>query len=250
MRRGRLLEPVAIQIIREERPTWEIAHNAAENIYYRDPARRLGATPDVIVTDPQRGLGVIQIKSVEASTYRRKWLVDGEPEVPLWIALQTSLEAHLVGASWAVVAPLVVSYGLNMPLIEVPLVDGVIDAMADRAAEFWRMVDEEREPTADYARDGGLIDRLYPRHDEGEEVDLTADNRIPALIQNRSILQGQIKAAQSAVEEIDAEVKAKMGVATVAHIAGGQRITWRTRKRAAFTSPPTSYRALTYPKPF
>ncbi|MEY4951802.1 MAG: hypothetical protein RL299_226 [Pseudomonadota bacterium] len=251
MRRGRLLEPVAAQIMREDFPDWDIHHNAAENVYYRDPEKRIGATPDFIVTCPRRGRGVVQVKSVEQGVYRRKWITeDGEPEAPLWIALQATLEAHLVGARWAAVAPLVIGFGIDMPVIDIPLVPGMIEAIEDETAAFWAMVEEDREPTADYARDADLIDRLHPYNDPGHEVDLTADNRIPDLIDARRRAQEQRRAADAAISEIDAEVKSKMCAATVAHIAGGQRITWRTQKRAAFTSPASTFRTLSYPKPF
>ena len=48
MRRGRLLEPLALELIREARPDWEVWK--AED-YVRDPQHRLGATPDVIVRE-------------------------------------------------------------------------------------------------------------------------------------------------------------------------------------------------------
>lgn len=250
MRRGRLLEPVAAQIMREQHPSWAITHNAAENVYYRDPASRLGATPDFIINCPARGLGVVQVKSVEQSVYRRKWLdEEGEPEAPLWIALQATQEAHLVGASWAAVAPIVVGYGIDMPIIDVPLIPGVWDAIKEKTAEFWAMVEDGREPLADYTRDGPLLDRLYPYSDGGEEVDLTADNRIPTLIETRHALLDAQRKTAGEIDAIDTEVKSKMGTATVAHIAGGQSITWRTTKRAAFTAPATTFRSLKYPHP-
>jgi predicted phage-related endonuclease len=249
MRRGRLLEPVAVQLIRQDMPHWTVTYNAGANTYYRDPDARLGATPDVIVDTPERGRGVVQIKSVEQSAYRRKWLdADGEPEVPLWIALQATLEAHLVGAQFAMVAPLVIGHGIDMPLIEVPLVPGVIDAIRDRTAAFWQMIAEDREPVPDYARDARLLDRLYPWHDDGEEVDLTGDNRIPELLAARQEATEAKRAAEARIAAVDAEVKSKMGVATVAHIAGGWKIEWRTRRRAATTTPPSVCRALTYPR--
>src|SRR5262245_11641298 len=50
MKRGRLLEPVAIALLREEKPDWEIWQPHA---YYCDETARLGATPDCFVRDPQ-----------------------------------------------------------------------------------------------------------------------------------------------------------------------------------------------------
>lgn len=249
MERGRLLEPVGVQLLRERHPKWKIAHNAAENIYFRDPVARLGATPDVIVTKSERGVGAIQIKSVEASIYRRKWLDDeGEPEPPLWIALQATLEAHLVGAQWAAVAPLVVGHGLDMPLIDIPIVPGVVDAMKARAAEFWQMVEEGREPQPDYSRDGAIIDRIYSESDDEHEVDLSGEPRIRGLLEARATLKAAEREAKSEIEKIDAEIKAAMGTAAVAHLGDGRRITWRTRSSAGKFIAPSKSRVLQLPK--
>lgn len=249
MRRGRLLEPVAVQILREDYPRWKIVHNAAENIYYRDPAARLGATPDVLANAPDRGPGVIQIKSVEASIFRRKWLdEEGNVEPPLWIALQATLEAHLTGRQWAAVAPLVIGHGVDLPLIDIPLVPGVIAAMEAKAAEFWQMIAEGREPPADYARDGALIARLHGDGDPEHEIDLSGDNRIPELLENRRRWSDEARVAKAEIEKIDTEVKAKLGPAHVAWIGEGRKITWKPQAREGSYVPPTTIRALRYPK--
>lgn len=249
MQRGRLLEPVAVQLIRERYPDWRVEHNAAENVYYRDPEARIGGTPDVIVESPEHGRGVIQIKSVEASVYRRKWIVDGETEPPFWIALQATVEAYLTGARWAAVAPLVVGHGLDMPLVEIPLTPGVMDAVKERAAAFWRLVESGQEPTPDFARDAHVIDRLYAQGDPKEEIDLSTDNRIYALIEDRHRAAAQKKDAETALKEIDAEVKAKMGTAEIARLGDGRVIKWQTRNRKGYVVEPTTYRAMTYPAP-
>lgn len=252
MRRGRLLEPVAVQILREERPDWEVAYSTDAQVYYRDPARRLGATPDVIVHCPVRGKGIVQIKSVEQGVYRRKWLdEDGMPEPPLWIALQATLEAYLTGAKWAAVMPLVIGFGIDAPLIDVPLdhMRELIDAMAENAAAFWQMVDEDREPVIDYARDAGLIDRLYALGDVREEVDLTGDAEITQRIASITAQQQIARAATARIAADEAWIKAAMGRAEVAHIPGGRTITWKThRKRVPATGAVTVYRRLRLPR--
>lgn len=248
MQRGRLLEPVAVALLRERYPAWKIEHNAAENVYYRDPPARLGGTPDAIVQAPDRGKGVVQIKSVEAGVYRRKWLdEDGNPEPPFWIALQATLEAYLTGSQWAAVAPLVIGHGVDLPLIEIPLIDGVVAAMKEKAAEFWRMVEAGEEPEPDFTRDAALIDRLYGVGDAEHEVDLTADNRIPALIEERRLWHRASRDALARIDAIDAEIKSKMGPAHVAHIAGGRKISWRPQRRPGFFVEPKTLRALRFP---
>lgn len=253
MRRGRLLEPVAVQIMREEYPDWQIDHNAAENRYFRDPVKRLGATPDVIIDCPRRGRGVVQIKSVEAGVYRRKWLdEEGQPEAPLWIALQALLEAYLTGAEWAAVMPLVIGFGVEAPLIDVPLdnLSGVIAAIEERADDFWQMVAEDREPVIDYARDGDLIDRIFSVGDPREEVDLTGIPRVLDLIEARGAAFDARRKAEAEIAAADAEIKAMLGNAEVAHIAGGRTITWKTHKRRDPASGRVSvFRILRLPTP-
>ena len=248
MQRGRLLEPVAVQMLRERFPSWKIEHNAAENVYFRDPAARMGATPDVIAMAKDRGgKGVVQIKSVEASIFKRKWLdQDGEVEPPLWIALQASLEAHLTGARWAAVAPLVVGHGLDMPLIDIPLVEGVVDAMKAKVAEFWTMIEEGREPSPDFGRDADAIEAIY-HADEEAEADLTGDNRIMAMLAERAFAKEAIGKYGKLLDALDAEIKSKLGNATVAHLPGGRKITWRSSKREGFFVGPKTVRVLKVP---
>lgn len=234
MRRGRVLEPVAVQLIREDHPDWQVEYSTEAQVYYRDPERRLGATPDVIVHCPRRGKGVVQIKSVEAGVYRRKWLDDeGEPDAPLWIALQALLEAYLTGAEWAAVCPLVVGFDVEAPVIEVPTnrLGAIIDAMTEKAAEFWQMVEEDREPPIDYGRDAALINRLYAIGDPCEEVDLTAVPHLIEAIQNRATIRRSMAALEAEATGIETYIKSLMGSAEVAHIAGGRTITWKTQKR-------------------
>lgn len=253
MRRGRLLEPVAVQIIREERPDWQVHHNAAENVYFRDPVARIGATPDVLAISPERGLGVVQIKSVEAGVYRRKWLPeggDGLPEPPLWIVLQAILEAHLTGARWAAVAPLVIGHGVDLPILDIPLdhMDGVISEMKARVAEFWQMVAEGREPDPDYERDAALIDRVYEAGDAREEIDLTGDERIIDLIETVHRANAEAKRLLAVVEASTAEIKHRMGKAEVGHIDGGRTITWKTQRRRLASGAVALSRTLRLPK--
>lgn len=251
MQRGRLLEPVAVQLLQEKRPTWRITHNTGgAQVYLRDPDARLGATPDVFAVDPEReGTGVVQVKSVEPGVFRRKWRDPdtGDVAPPLWIAVQAIVEAHLAGASWAAVAALTVGFGADLEIVPVPIHAGVLDAVRAKVADFWAMVDEGREPAPDYARDGELIARLYA-DEKPDELDLTLDNRMPELVSEHAALKRQIKDATEKVSAIDAEVKQKLGNHAVALIAGGKRITWKTQSRRGYTVAPSSARVLRYPK--
>ena len=246
MKRGRLLEPVALQLLAEERPTWSIE---APGVYLRDPAVRLGATPDAYATRPDiAGRGVVQVKTTTESVFRAKWLDPDTREVvpPLWIVAQAIVEAHLSGASWACVACLVVGFGLDLHIVDVPIHHGLIDRIEDEVREFWRRVAETDPPPADYARDGAIVAGLFA-DDDGSEVDLSDDERISEIVAERARLkaiEAEGNAAEKARKPIDAEIVHRLGNATRARIAGGGIVEAKAVKRSGFTVAPTSYRTV------
>ena len=240
MRRGRLLEPVAVELLREDRPEWEITRGA---VYYRDPAARIGATPDALARCPRRGLGVIQIKTVEPSILRRKWRQDdGTFEPPLWIAVQAIVEAELTGAEWSCVAALSIGHGAELQVIDIPLTPGLMPRLRAEVAAFWRRVETGEAPDPDYGRDAATIARLYPS-DDGTEVDLTGDNRLPEILARRAELKAAIKTAEAEAEAIDAEVKAKIGPASRA-LVPGWRLSFKSTNRPAYTVQAKTVRTL------
>lgn len=249
MRRGRHLEQVAINFLAEERPSWTVTANPMPGgHFYRDAGAGLSCTPDAFVTDPERGgIGIAQIKSVEPSVFRAKWRTEeGAIEPPLYVAIQAIQEAALTGASWAVVCPLVVGFGLEMPILEVPLHLGLIDQIKARAAEFWQRIAEGAAPNPDYAKDGALLARLYA-DDDGSEVDLAGDNRIAELLDQREALKLREQDGSAAEKErkaLDVEILGKLQNATRGRLADGRSIEAKTVRRGAYQVKPSSYRAI------
>ena len=121
-------EPVARQLIEEENQDWELID---PGIYYSDDSIRFGCTPDLFVEN-DRGLGVVQVKTVAPQIFARKWHNEsGEIEPPLWIAMQAMCEQHLTGADHAYVAALCVGYGISLELIEIPYLPDLIESARD-----------------------------------------------------------------------------------------------------------------------
>lgn len=240
MKRGRLLEPVAAALLAEQQPNWEITRGDG---YLRDAAARLGATPDVFAHDPERGPGVVQIKSVEAGIFRKKWKnEDGEITPPLWIVVQGIVEAHLAGAKWAAVAPLVIGFGVDLHVIDIPIHAGVIDRLKNEITAFWQRVEDGRPPDADYARDGAVIAQLYAR-DDGTSIDLSTDNHVPVLLEEDDRLSDEESACKARRKEIKNELLAKIGVASSA-TCQGWAISAKTINRKAYSVAPSSYRQV------
>lgn len=244
MRRGRLLEPVALQMLAEERPEWTVEPNPIPGgVYFQDTELRLAATPDALVVS-DRGRGVAQVKSVEARTFAEKWQRDDEVQPPIWIAIQVLIEAFLSGADWACVVALVVDHGIRIELVDVPVHGPIIARIKAAAADFWRMVDEGREPPPDFGRDADVIEQLYSRPEE-IEIDLTGDNELPAIVENYLQLGASIHASEVLRKAARAEILHKLGNATSARIATG-RITAKSIKRKAYVVAESSSRTIRF----
>ncbi|KAB0269018.1 YqaJ viral recombinase family protein [Microvirga brassicacearum] len=244
MQRGRLLEPVAVQLMRET-TDWKITHNTgADQVYLRDPAIRLGATIDVFAVDNLGSPGVVQIKSVAPQVFKSKWHNEaGELEAPIGVVLQALTEADLAGAEWAAVAPLVVGFGLDMPLCHIPINKGAMERVREAVVDFWQMIAEGREPEPDWNKDDALLNRLG-KTDNGTEVNLSGDNRLVELLHERTILKAEIKEQEGRVKEINEEIVQKLGPHERAYVPGFS-VRRPTIERRGYTVQPTTYRQLT-----
>jgi hypothetical protein len=248
VRRGRLLEPVAVQVLREEHPDWGVRYNSGpDRFYYRETQSRIGCTPDIEAKDPQRGVGVVQVKSVEASIFSKKWRNEhGDIEPPLFIVIQAIIEATLTGAAWAAVAPIVVGHGVDMPLIDIPLHKGVMNQLRGAVADFWERVDAKRPYHPNYGKDGALIASLYPT-DNGETIDLTTNNRIMELVAEREqlkVIEKQGSDAEKLRKALDAEAIHMLGEAARAKLPDGRLLEAKTIRRKEYTVKATSYRSV------
>lgn len=242
LKRGRLLEPLAVQLLKEERPDWQISDHPL-NLYFRDPVARLGATPDLFAKNEHGKTGVIQIKSVEANIFRKDWKdADGNVSLPLWIVIQAIVECHLCGFEWAAVAPIVVGHGVELPVIDVPLHAGIIDRIKNEVANFWRVVESGKTPDVDFGRDADLINQLYSP--DGETIDLAADNAAPDLVDERVRLATEKTALEKRQKEIKAELLTKLGSASAGRLRDGRLITAKRIERDGYTVDPTTYMDL------
>ena len=238
LRRGKWLEDSFPKALRDERPAWQLTK--AEH-YYRDPAFRLGATPDFYVEDTadrSRGFGVLEAKTTEADVFERWW---GDTPPP-WVTLQAATQMLLTGFAWGVVACLVLGFRrCEMHLYPIDRNQAAEQKICDRVAEFWRHVDEGIEPPLNYARDAGLIPLLYPNEQPGKVVDLTGDNRLPELLEARKTLTTEIALRDKAKKEIETEIRAKIGDAERA-LVPGWRVTFKMQQRKEIEA--TEFRVL------
>lgn len=245
MRRGRLLEPVALQMLAEERSGWKIEPARA---YYRDTKDRIGATPDAFAVREDGKSGIVQIKTVGHFAFKQGWRgIDGDVEVPLWIAVQASVEAALTGSEWACVAALALGDGgLDMHIIDVPLRPALMIKLRALVKDFWRRVAMGEPYPPDYGRDAAVIAQMF-QDDDGSEVDLTNFPRASEIVDQRENLKAREADGYSAAKErrpLDAELISIMGNSSRARLAGGRIVEAKTVRKGAYHVDPSTYRSI------
>jgi hypothetical protein len=239
LKRGRLLEPVARQLLQEQEQEWE---QIAAGSYWYDPDLRFGATPDLFVRN-ERGIGVVQIKTVAPQVFAGKWHNDaGVIEPPLWVALQAMCEQYLTGADCAYVAALVIGYGLSLEVVPVPYLPSVIDSVRSKVAAFWQMVDRGELPDPNYGADRANLAQVL-RQDDGTEIDLRQDNEISGIVAQLTAARHAKKLAEDQIDHCQAAILHKIGAAVRAIFSGGV-ITAKTVNRKEYVAKASVYRPI------
>lgn len=244
LRRGRLLEPVVIEMLREDRPDWQIEYHR-DNAYYRMDEDRIGATPDAFATRPDIfGTGIVQVKTVADDKFRREWIDadTGEIVLPLWIAVQAIVEATITGSTWACVAVMVIGRGIELHVVDVPLNTRVMHRLRREVREFWRMVDEGIEPSIDWNRDGAAVAEVY-RDSMPDRKDLTAIPHLDGTVCAFWDARQDHGAAAKVMEATRPRILHALGAAEAGFTANWN-ITARTSVRTGPNGQPVKSRSL------
>lgn len=171
----------------------------------------LGGHPDQLVTCPDRGHGLIEVKTADW-LIRKKW---GD-EPPLHYLLQAQSYAGLAGAEWCDVIVLVGGNQLERFTYEFrPRIFAEIES---RVAEFWQSVRANDPPKPDFARDGDTLAEVLGEPTE-EVINLSLDNHADELAADFLAAKAEAKAAEKRMEEAKTELLMKIGTAGYAMLA-------------------------------
>ena len=229
-RRGHYVEKIAPDIIAEERPDWHVVPNP---YYYRDPDARIGATPDLWARRPDiEGAGLIDVKSVGAQTFRRWRDRDtGDTELPVWMAIQVNIQAALVSQYWgsepinwsAVAAITIGDAGLDIEILDVPILPGLFQNFRELARDFWKRVENKEPYPIDWGKDAGVVLDMY-RDDDSSIIDLSADEALEDILDQREgykLVEKDGTEAEKSRRLLDAMIIDKLGNAAAARTKGG-----------------------------
>lgn len=157
---GVKLEPLVVEAACER---W--GFQPAETPHRIDNGKGLGGHPDKVVICPERGRGILEVKTAD-------WLVakGWGDEPPLHYLLQAQTYAGLTGAGWA---DLIVLVGGNeLRRFQYEARPSLFAEIERRVAAFWADVEAGNEPAVDYSRDGKTLVEVL-----GEPTEEVADLR-------------------------------------------------------------------------
>lgn len=174
--------------------------------------RGLGGHPDRRVICPQRGPGILEIKTADWLV-RKGW---GE-EPPTHYLLQSQAYQGLDGVQWGDVLVLVGGNRLERFCYDFrPTIYAEIER---RVEAFWQSIEANEPPPADYTRDLDTIADLHRQATE-ETVDLRADNLAHEAAAAFLFAKEARLEAEKREDAAKAELLDKLGDASVAILNG------------------------------
>jgi putative phage-type endonuclease len=167
MRWGQRLQDAIARGICEDRG-WKII-NAEPYLYVRS-ARfvGMGASPDYIVFDPDRGPGMLEIKNVDKFVGLDDWSEVDEAPVHIEFQIQHQLECSEL--PWGAIGGLIGGNEARVIVRERDTEVGI--ELGQRVTDLWRRVRDKDAPAPDYLKDYDSVRRLYKHADVGSVLSL------------------------------------------------------------------------------
>lgn len=177
-----------------------------------DNGKGLGGHPDQLVTCPQRGDGLLEVKTAD-------WLIakGWGDEPPLQYQLQAVAYMGLAGVEWG---DLVILVGGNeLRRFQIQFRPKLYAEIEKRVEAFWQSVRDGKPPKPDYTRDGSTIAELYGESDGGL-IDLRGDNLACISAAEFLAADAESKAAAKRRDAAKAELMDKLGANETALLEG------------------------------
>lgn len=184
--------------------------------------------------DEARLAAIIEAKT--ASAYRSgDWGADGSDAIPHEYMVQVQWAAEIVRATLGRPVPIdspTLIGGQAFRLFSGIPHDPEIAAMLIReGAEFWRRVQDDDPPPADPDERGlDALARLFPQHDDAEEIVVTPGSGDELLLEELIAARQDKADAEARCEAAEVAVKERMKTAA-ALIGPRGKVTWKTQTR-------------------
>lgn len=237
---GKVLEePIAKRYVRETSRTLIDHGRYAIQIHDLHPFMHCTIDREIM---PINGNGPGDLSVKNAGEFQRcHW----EEEPPLHYQAQLQHELAVTGMQWGSFAALI--GGNKFRWMDMPRNDKFLRFLIEKEEEFWdRVMRGEPPPTdaSDSTRE--VLLRLYPR-------DTGASKALPFeaadWLERRRKLKEDEKGTKAALQEVENQIKAAIGEASIGMLPDGSGFSWKHQHRAAYTVAETDFRVLREIKP-
>lgn len=220
--RGKRWEPIVIEMLVDELE--DRGHDVQlikRNERYVDPEHGfLAAEIDLeLMLDGEHVNGEMKTAHPFAA---KDWGEEGTDEIPLYYTAQVAHGQMVTRRNKTIVAALIGADDLRVH--EVCRDDELIDIIRGKEVEFWERIQRREPPQPTTAED---INRLY-RIDAGTIME--ADEELVDLIAEASNTKTNLKAAETRLDVLVTQIKARMGGTAVLMHNGQKLASWRSNK--------------------
>lgn len=155
-------------------------------------------------------VGLLEIKNVDNLVYKNDWIADdtGSPQAPVHIEIQVQHQMLVSGLPFTWLGACV--GGNHIEKFKRTPDPRIQNALREKIFEFWKSIEEDREPLPNYAEDAGYINSMFSFAEPGKIVEVT-DGDLTALAFKHVELGEQENTIKKAREEIKAKILMGIG---------------------------------------
>lgn len=212
MQWGSVLESAIKDIIALDNPDWKIS--PMEAFAYNDTTK-MGASFDNVLDHPDRGLGLLEIKTTSYRDYKAKFIEDDETdfiECPPYYEVQGQHQLEMIDKYDYVCFAVAILDTREVKYIFRERDKQMGERIKQKVEWFWKLGDP---PPADMDKDCDLLTRMQRANSSDKSIDLTDD--VDFMIAADSYV-----AAQSQIKEFEAQ-KRRAKSQIILSLKDGQR---------------------------
>lgn len=202
----------------------------------------LRATPDYYQNDPDKGRGVLEVKTT-GHFMAGEWV----DSAPLHYQIQVQVQMACSGCQWGTIAALIDNG--KFVQFDVKRNDAFIDSMLEMADRYWTVhVIGGEPPHIDHLQSTlEVIMRMHPK-DNGETIGLVGHDWAEIVVAYDFAKEG-IKKLQKERDELANKIRAGIGDASFADVGDGTGFSLKWWEREGHTVGPSQGRTLRRTKP-
>lgn len=170
---GKLMEDVVCQMALIEHPDWNIA---PMRVFAYDDNDKIGSSFDRVVTIPDKGTGLLEIKTTSYKYWKEKFIEqDGHIEATPMYEVQFQTELEVINRYDWILSIVFIADTRTLKYIFRERDREMGTVLRQAVKDFWASTET---PEPDFSRDKSAIAKLMPTAEKGKAMDATNNERV------------------------------------------------------------------------